>query len=170
MSTIIDESTCVTAGLPLELCCEKCKALKDPLSNARQRYAILSRRPWDVKVWGNHKHCVKVKLCIEVRKYLNLSCHHLLFDEKNVHPNPRNKCRDAERTIDDRTDKITKDFENNAGEIKAKFKFDLRNYYEDEIKRLNHRMSLVRDVCLEKLLLISTLRDERIKFKHLLEK
>ena len=37
------------------------------------------------------------------------------------------------------------------------------------MKRLNHRMILLRDVCLEKLVLISTLHDERTKFKHLLE-
>ena len=121
-------------------------------------------------LWGNHKQLAKVKYCDEVRKYLNLSCDNLLFDEKNVYPNLRNKCIDVDKAIDDKTDKSTTDFENNAGEIKAKFKFDLRKYYEEEIKRLNHRMSLVRDVCLEKLVLISTLHDERIKFKHLLER
>ena len=105
MPTITDESTCVTAGLPLELCYEKCKALKDPLSNTRQRSAILCLRPWDVKVWGNHKHFVKVKLCNELRKYLNLSYDNLLFDEKSVYPNLRNKCRDVVKTIDDKKTK-----------------------------------------------------------------
>ena len=56
------------------------------------------------------------------------------------------------------------------GKIKVIVKFELRNYYEEEIKRLHHRMILVRDVFQEKLELISTLHDERIKFKNLLER
>ena len=56
------------------------------------------------------------------------------------------------------------------GEIKVKLKFDLRKYYIDEIKRLDCRMNVFRNACLEKLKSLSTLYEQSAKLRGLLER
>ena len=96
------KSTCVTRGLPYELCCDVCKPLKCPLSNTRTRSATTCLRPWDIDVWGDHKQLVKVKLCHEVRQYLKLNDDNITVEDTYVYPNKRPKLKDVGKTTDSR--------------------------------------------------------------------
>ena len=46
----------------------------------------------------------------------------------------------------------------------------MRKYYNDELHRRDHRINAVTNACLERIKLLSTLYEERIKLGHLLER
>ena len=86
MPPITREATCITVGLPLDLCCDNCKPVKDPHSNTRQRPGTVCLRPWDEEVWGNHSHLAKVNLCNKAREYLNLTNDVAIVEEERCYP------------------------------------------------------------------------------------
>ena len=87
MPIIKRKLTCVSVLLPVSKFCDICKPLMDPLSNTRKRSSKVCLWPWDISIWGDHKHISKVKHCDEVRQYLELNHNNVFFEDSPAYPN-----------------------------------------------------------------------------------